>query len=108
MEENSIVQHHDMKTSFSSFQFWVSAMPNIVATVSEMVSSAVSNQVKDLSKVLRSFVMHNFMHYDRIVMLTSNSKSIPLKHSQNVSRSNFPVTLSVDPSCPIVEFIKSV
>ena len=36
--------------------------------------------------------MHNFMHYDLIIMLTSNSKSISLKHSQNVCRSNFPLS----------------
>ena len=42
--------------------------------------------------------MHNFMHYDRIVMLTCNSKSTSLKRSQNVCRSNFPVTLSDYPS----------
>ena len=42
--------------------------------------------------------MHNFMHYDLIIMLTSNSKSISLKHSQNVCRSNFPVTLKDYPS----------
>ena len=58
----------------------------IVATVTEMASSAVSNQAKDLSKVFRSFGMHNFMCCDCIMMLTSNSKSIPLKHSQERRR----------------------
>ena len=86
-----------MKNSFSSFQFWVSAIAN-VATVSKMASSAVSNQVKDLSSIIRCFVVHKFIHYDRIMMLTSNSNIIPLKHSQNVCRSNFPVTFSDDPS----------
>lgn len=79
-----------------------------MATVSEIVTSVVSNQVKDLSKVLRSFVVHIFLHYDGIMMLMSNFKSMPVKDSQNAGRSNFPVTLSNDPCCLTVEFIKSV
>ena len=34
--------------------------------------------------MFKTFVMHNCMHYDRIMMLTSKSKSIPLKLSQDV------------------------
>ena len=52
--------------------------------------------------------MNNFMHYDRTVLVTPNSKSVPLKHFQNINGSSFPFTLSDDPSCPIIEFIDSV
>ena len=53
--------------------------------------------------------MNNFMHYDRTVLVTlERSKSVPLKHFQNINGSSFPVTLSDDPSCPIIEFIDSV
>ena len=51
--------------------------------------------------------MHSFMHHNHSVMLASNSTSVPLKHPENVGKSNFHVSLSDDPSSSIKEFISS-
>ena len=58
-----------MKSSFQVFRFGLLEC-QVVAGVSEVMSSTVSNQVKYLSKVLRSFVMHNFESLPKFLQMS--------------------------------------
>ena len=50
----------------------------------EVVSTAVANWVKCLNEVLRSFIVHNYVHHNRSVMMAMDSKRVLLKHLQNI------------------------